>query len=486
MQVPLTVAQSSPTSAQAVRVLPRNRFFRSNPDAIRPSASIYMRTAVGEDYFDGTSPLSRAQRHFAVARRAGVKYLRCAFSWDAIEPSPGHYNWRFWDELVRLAAQNKITLLPYVAYTPKWVARNVAEYWKQPPRGARLYGDFMYTIAKRYRGRIRSWEIWNEPDNKDYWTGTADEFASMVMLAARRIRQADPRVVLILGGMAYGPGPFFDRLMNHYHIDDYVDVIAVHAYPESWGEKRAETVFEREIPAMREMITRDGSGDPLWLNEMGYADYRFAPNRASTYGVSVFYNYEHTRAYQAAMLFKFETMALAEKIPLTDWHRIDDFRETDKRLGPDFVNDHLGLVDASGKPKPDLFALAFFNRLLGKPVEVMHAQLSAPSHSQSVVEMFESGPAVDSQSSIATLVIVGWLRSSQESEVAAKTGTVHDLRAETVSVRLPCAPAKLDGVYDVEGRRVASPARISGRTVSGIPLRGDDVLIAQLTCAARQ
>lgn len=220
-----------------------------------------MRLAIGDDYFDGTSPLSRVARHLAIAHHLGVRYLRCAFSWNAIEPAPGRYNWRFWDSLVALAARNQIQLLPYVAYTPKWAARNAKNFWKQPPQDPQLYANFIKIIARRYRGRIRSWEIWNEPDNRDYWTGSADEFAPLAIAAAKSIREADPSAVLILGGMAYGPGPFFRELMSRYHIDEYVDVIAMHAYPETWDNERAETIFQRWIPEMHQLIAQDGSGD---------------------------------------------------------------------------------------------------------------------------------------------------------------------------------------------------------------------------------
>ena len=170
--------------------------------ALNNTAGFYtMPAALADDYFDGTSPMTRVKRHFMAARRAGVGYLRCAFAWNGIEPKQGEFRWKFWDNFVSLAEQNHIKIIPYVAYTPQWAARNGKDFWKQPPRKPELYADFMFQIAARYRGRVGAWEIWNEPDNKDYWTGTPDEFAELAMLAAKRIREADPNAVLILGGV---------------------------------------------------------------------------------------------------------------------------------------------------------------------------------------------------------------------------------------------------------------------------------------------
>ena len=126
------------------RELPLNRFLPP-----RSNGFYYMPTAIGDDYFDGTDPPSRIERHFAIARRAGVKYLRCAFSWNGIEHEAGKYDWTFWDRLVEEAGRSGIGLIPYVAYTPEWAAREAKDFWKQPPREPRLYGDLMYRAAER-------------------------------------------------------------------------------------------------------------------------------------------------------------------------------------------------------------------------------------------------------------------------------------------------------------------------------------------------
>ncbi len=436
-----------------------------------------MPTAVEDDYFDGTSPISRVERHFAAARAVGASYLRCAFSWDAIEKQPGEYDWTFWDKLVELAARNHIGLIPYVAYTPRWAVREEKDFWKQPPLDPSRYGDFMYRIAERYRGRVASWEIWNEPDNQDYWTGTVEQFAALAKLAARRIREADPDAVLVLGGMSYGLSPFLKHLIEDDHIDRFVDVVALHAYPESWSNERAEIVFEQWIPDVWNALSRDQSGVDLWVNEMGYADYRYLPNEASVYKTRVFYRYEHSTAYQAAMLFKFEVMALAsQRVSLTGWYRIDDFSLDEKRLGTDLVNYHLGLLDTRGRPKPDFAALQFFHRLFGRPARLAKAEVHRPGNSQSVVSVFQTADG--------KFIVVGWLRSSLPSEISDTSGMLEDRRSETVSVELPCTHPVLSGYFDPEGRRVRQPAKVGKGSLEGIKLGGRQVFIAELACPA--
>ena len=471
----LWAGKSLETAPPPSRVLPLNRFPASRNRLTDVRGFYLMPTAVEDDYFDGTSPVSRVRRHLELARRAGASYFRCAFSWNAIEKARGRYDWTFWDSLVRLAEHYHVGLIPYVAYSPRWAVGDDKDFWKQPPVDPKLYGDFMNRIAARYRGRIAAWEIWNEPDNRDYWTGTAEQFAALTRIAARRIREADPNAVLVLGGMAYGPSPFLDHLIADEHLDRYVDVVAMHAYPETWLNARAETVFQQWIPAVWEALEKNGSGADLWINEMGYADYRFRPNQASVYGIDVFHPYEHTASYQAAMLFKFEVMALAsERISLTGWYRIDDFSPADTRLGSDEVNDHLGLVDLNGRVKPDLSAFEFFHRLLGGSVRRINSQVEHAADSQAVVDIFQRNDA--------KLIVIAWLRSSLPSEAASPSGMLPDVRSEVISVELPCGRPALVESFDPEGKTVRSSARTVAHRLEGVSLRGGQVFVGEVSC----
>ncbi len=429
-----------------------------------------MHTAIGDDYFDGKDSVARIRRHLHIAREAGVRYLRCAFSWNGIEPQQGTYNLQFWDTLVEQAWRAGIELIPYVAYTPKWAAGEEDGFWKHPPRDPAAYATVMRMLATRYRGKIRHWELWNEPDNKEYWDGSPDEFAATVILGAKAVREAAPEDVLVLGGMSHGPGSFFDVLISRYHLEQYVDVLALHAYPESWHEERAETVFGNWINDMGANARR--SGRALWLNEMGYADYRFEPSHASLWGTNVFYNYEHTPRYTADFLFKSFVMTLGSgHVSLAGWYRIDDFREDDVRMPSDKVHHHLGLTFVNGKKKPAFYALRFFNSLFSQPVRLVEA--STPVGSLATVRTIERKDG--------KIVIAGWLRSSTYSEVAVHSGMERDRRGERLRLALPCK-AETINTFDATGKKISTQ-----RTpmLEPVDLTGDQVFIAEVTCARR-
>ncbi len=429
-----------------------------------------MATAIADDYFDGNDSIDRVRRHLKIARALGVRYLRCAFSWNGIEPERGKYRFAFWDGLAKEAKGAGITLIPYVAYTPRWAANRSDGFWKQPPADSGDYARFMAVLAERYRRTIRSWELWNEPDNREYWNGSPDQFAAMAIVAAEAVRKVAPEDQLVLGGMSGGPDSFFDALISKHHLDRHVDVLALHAYPESWNEERAETVFGPWIERMHQVARP--SGRKLWLNEMGYADSRYQPNHASSWGTNTYYAYEHTRRYAADFLFKSFVMALASnEVSLAGWYRIDDFAENDPRMPSDKVNDHLGLLDTNGHPKPAFLALRFFDSLFSKPVRTL-GNSSSPG-SQAVVRVF--------QRKDGAVIVAGWIRSSNYNEVNVHSGMLADHRRERVNIPLPCPAARVTS-YDVLGNKLSTgyPRR---RALRGIELMGDHVYLAAVACA---
>jgi len=276
--------------------------------------------------------------------------------------------------------------------------------------------------------------------------------------------------------MANGPSAFLQELLSKYGIDRYVDVVALHAYPESWGNERAEIPFQQWIGTVQRMIAADHSGADLWMNEMGYADYRFNSHQASLYGTEVFYRHEHTRAYQASMLLKFYVMSLASQgVSLAGWYRINDFPQSDKRLGGDLVNFHLGLLDSAGRVKPDFNALKLYTRLFGGPVRLSPVTVTGAADPQAVLNVFETADR--------RLIVTGWLRSSRPEEVATKTGVLADQRSETVAVDLPCTAPSLRDFYDEQGHRTRERATLARHTLRNIQLSGSRVFIAELGCA---
>lgn len=112
--------------------------------------------------------------------------------------------------------------------------------------------------------------LWNEPNNLSHWDFQIDKdwriFAHMVIAAARRIREINPALTIVLGGMS-PVDPNFVRLLEGYGVLDEVDVVAVHGFPLDWNHWSI-----HDWPYKVEEI-RSVSKKPVWISEAGASSF---------------------------------------------------------------------------------------------------------------------------------------------------------------------------------------------------------------------
>lgn len=411
----------------------------------RPPATGLRVVPIGlcEDYPEESRTLATAREDLRILNGAGVGALRVGIGWDDVEPQPGQFEWTFWDAFVDLARGAHVRLLPYVAYTPKWAARPGGDTWTSPPLDVAAFGDVMARISARYRGRVSSWELWNEPDNREYWTGTAAEFARLVEIGARGVHAGDPAATVVFGGLAARPA-FLDQAFAA-GAGRFVDVVNLHGYFETWNPEPLETIPD-VIGRVAEIIHRHGGRQALWMAEVGYGDHR-ADGRVSA-SVAAIYAYEHTPAFQAVALVRTLAEILASpEVSLVAWYRVRDLAAQTTVIGDD-NNRHLGVTRADGSPKPALAALALMARLFGGGFASETASVRRlAGDSGAVVRAFRLG---DDRS-----VVIAWIpthvRAAEPGGLPVPAGEAADTRAATLEITLGQATRGAGARVDATG-----------------------------------
>src|SRR5574341_201471 len=111
------------------------------------------------------------RRTVEMIRDAGIGWMRQQFPWDNIEPvQKGRYidrvvgvdTWEKYDAIVDLAEEYGPRLIVRLDTSPPW-ARPGNEWPATPPENLDDYGDYVEAVARRYRGRVEHYQIWNEP-----------------------------------------------------------------------------------------------------------------------------------------------------------------------------------------------------------------------------------------------------------------------------------------------------------------------------------
>jgi hypothetical protein len=177
-----------------------------------------------------------SDRDMGLVKSAGFGWIKVNFGWRDIEGAgKGHLDWTVPDRIVEQAQQYGLKMVVRVDHQPVWAgtAQN------GPPANYEDYGDLLEVMARRYRGRIHAYEIWNEPNLAREWGDCppdAVEYVELLKIAYRRIKTADPQAIVISAGLSPTtrwddmavPDTVFLQQMYDAGAALYFDVLGVH------------------------------------------------------------------------------------------------------------------------------------------------------------------------------------------------------------------------------------------------------------------
>jgi hypothetical protein len=392
-----------------------------------------MAVGIGEDYASNRRTLDAARRDLEACRRAGASVLRISFSWSEMESTPGRYDFAFWDAVVPMAVDEyKLRLIPYVCYTPGWASSEPKRdaVWTTPPKDLAAFGRFVRALVDRYKNRIHSWEIWNEPDIPEFWTGSTKQYGVLLAEGSRAVRQADPTARVVLGGIARRP-EFLRELLRDEGVSRMIDVVNCHSYFETWHDGTIEGL-PTYLGLIAGVIDDHGDGQELWMAEVGYSSYRPDGSGRISDRYQARHGFEHTAAYQAEALLR--TMSLirsTDRVSLTTWYRINDLPAGQEVIG-DVNNHHLGIVDLEGRPKPAFEGFRRAAEVFSRPLRPAddRVQVTRPIASRAEVHGFEAPDG--------SLTIVAWQRTAVPGDGRRPTAGQEPPRlAEALTLNVP-------------------------------------------------
>jgi hypothetical protein len=188
-----------------------------------------------------------ADRDAGLARDAGFTWIKQQFAWRDIEGAKkGAYIWEHADQAVRVVNGKGLDMLARIDNAPDWAAPgcfNEAKKQMGPAKNMQDWLDFLTTFVTRYKGRIRAYEIWNEPNLAREWCGRPPnpaEYAQLLKQSYAKIKSIDPNAMIISAGLtpttrsddeAMPDAKFLENMyvaMNN-KSDGYFDVLGLHA-----------------------------------------------------------------------------------------------------------------------------------------------------------------------------------------------------------------------------------------------------------------
>ena len=245
----------------------------------------------------------------------GMRLWDTDTTWYELEPSKGIYNWSTLDGYLSLAQAHNIDVLYTFGGTPLWGASGSSPNCGYapvnpgscyPPTNIQDWDNFVTALVVHSAGKIKYWEVWNEANLSEYWTGDVPTLATLAQHAYKIIKAANPNAV-VLSPSSTGAATDIGNFLNTYFSSGglpYSDGVAFHGYVNYNGPSAPEGVLDLLTAVKISMASFGIAGKPIWdtegswgldinlpnsVNQQGYLARQFLVQLSA--GVSRFYWY---------------------------------------------------------------------------------------------------------------------------------------------------------------------------------------------------
>jgi hypothetical protein len=275
-------------------------FKGSDDSAASPGASLDLGLPVlVEDPVEGVCVSEQLDRWDAERRELqidallelGVREIRQDLVWSHVQASRDAWDWSSEDAVFDAAAEAGLELIAMLGYGNPWATSQPGADTYTPPDDPADFARFAAAAAERYAGRVRAFEIWNEPNaGYRFWKvgdppairGDPRGYGELFVAAAEAIHAVDPHFEVQVGGTFYHPQlipgtvEFLEGAIETVPgFLDAAQAIAWHPYPQYPPRVPPETSGEGEL-ALWEMVASLRAIDedlPLPITEMGWPSW---------------------------------------------------------------------------------------------------------------------------------------------------------------------------------------------------------------------
>lgn len=198
--------------------------------------------------------------------------------WCDLEKQKGVWDWSTLDDIVNRAGKRSIMIV--LGHPPAWAAKGgpdgrqaawMAAGSNRPPINMETWRRYIRAVVNRYKDRVRHWQIWNEPADKRFYSGTYAELGTLTKVAYNEIKSIDKKLWVVSPPLQprrqAGWAVKGRAIMKCLKDTNYpFDIWSCHIYPQK-GE--GIEGFQRDIKLVRDAISSTPRKQ-LWITEMNY------------------------------------------------------------------------------------------------------------------------------------------------------------------------------------------------------------------------
>lgn len=278
----------------------------------------------------------------ALVKAAGIRLVRDEISWCEVEKEKGVYAWPANIEAnidtTRAVGLEPLLILDYG--NPLYDDGNAPS----SPEGIAAYANYCRAMVSHYKGKVKYWEIWNEPNIEQFWKPKPDpdKYAILLKTASNACKEADPNC-FVVGVCTSGVDLSFIKKVLAAGTITSMDALSVHPY--RYPDPPEKGIISDLAEVRKAMDAVGGKGKPIWVTEVGW------PTHLGPRGISV--------DAQAHMLVRAYLECLAGGAETVFWYWFGN-----DGPNPSYNEDHFGIRFREGTPKPAYIACQTMTKLL--------------------------------------------------------------------------------------------------------------------------
>ena len=232
---------------------------------------------------------AKIQRTLEMVRQMGASWDVEYFPWNYIQRNgPDDWDWSHADLVIDHARQQGLHFIVRFDGVPDWARPPLTGHSLLTPQHYPDFARFAAAFARRYRGKVDAYVIWNEP-NVDYEWGYRKPdpagYGELLRAVYPRLRQADPAVQVLAAALAPN-GEHSDKALSDLDYlqqlydsgaRPYFDGLAAHAY--GWEHPPDEApapdqINFRRVELERQIMVHNGdAAKQVFITESGWNDY---------------------------------------------------------------------------------------------------------------------------------------------------------------------------------------------------------------------
>lgn len=205
------------------------------------------------------------EKAVSLMKECGISFVRMDFLWNDIESKQGEFNFAKYDNIVNLLTDNEIQILGLLSYIADWAGSS----WNSPPYNNKTFVNYVSKVIDRYKDKVKYWEIWNEPDDEQYWTPQDNmiKYTALLKEVYTTAKKISSVCKILNGGLSRNIPQSLKEIYKN-NGGKYFDILAIHVFVHPKNKADVRRILS-SYNICKQIMKENNEDKKIWFTELG-------------------------------------------------------------------------------------------------------------------------------------------------------------------------------------------------------------------------